>query len=520
MLFNSYIFIFAFLPVVWLAHAATRRFLPGLGNAVLVLSSLGFYAWWDLRFLPLMVLSIAVNFVLGRRIADAAGRGAHGAAKAWMIFGIACNLSVLGFFKYADFFLENLAAVSGGGLTPLGVILPIGISFFTFQQIAYLVDVRQGRSDRYSLVNYALFVSFFPQLIAGPIVHHREMMPQFFTGRGPRARDVALGLTVFIAGLFKKVVLADNLAPFASPVFAVADLGGDVASVEAWGAALAYTFQIYFDFSGYSDMAIGLALLFGIRLPINFNSPYKAGSIIEFWRRWHMTLSQFLRDYLYIPLGGNRKGPARRHVNLFATMLLGGLWHGAGWGFVIWGALHGSYLIVNHMLRGLTSGVPPGVARHVLGVAGWALTFVAVVFAWVFFRATTLDGALEIAGAMLGIGGFTMPANFAGDFGALVPRAGMHYAHDSVLPLKDWVLTGVPMIGAAALLAFTLPNTVQIFLSTDAEYRQRYANLPPAPRLPVAAWTPKPAFAVLAGAAFAVSLVYASTISEFLYFQF
>lgn len=487
---------------------------------MLALSSLGFYAWWDLRFIPLILLSIGINFLLGRRIESSRINGAPVWAKGWMVVGIVGNLGVLGFFKYADFFLENLATVSGTGITPLGVILPIGISFFTFQQIAYLVDVRQGKSDRYSLVNYALFVSFFPQLIAGPIVHHRDMMPQFFAARGPRAHDVALGLTVFIAGLFKKVVLADNLAPFASPVFAAADMGADVASIEAWGAALAYTFQIYFDFSGYSDMAIGLALLFGIRLPVNFNSPYKASSIIEFWRRWHMTLSQFLRDYLYIPLGGNRKGPTRRYVNLFATMLLGGLWHGAGWGFIIWGALHGSYLIVNHVLRRLIPPVQHQLGRRLLRFGGWALTFLGVVFGWVFFRATTLDGALEISGAMLGIGGFSIPVNLATALGGIVPRLGLHYANDSVIGLGSWALTGVPVIAVAALLALLLPNTLQIFLSGDADYQHRYTNLPPPPRLRALSWKPRFAYACLAVAAFALSLIYSSTISEFLYFQF
>jgi D-alanyl-lipoteichoic acid acyltransferase DltB (MBOAT superfamily) len=520
MLFNSYIFMFAFLPVVWFAHAAARRFLPSWSNAVLALSSLSFYAWWDLRFVPLILLSIGINFLLGRRIESSMINGAPKWAKGWMVVGITGNLGVLGFFKYADFFLENLATVSGAGITPLGVILPIGISFFTFQQIAYLIDVRQGKSDRYSLVNYALFVSFFPQLIAGPIVHHRDMMPQFFAARGPRAHDVALGLSVFIAGLFKKVVLADNLAPFASPVFAAADMGADVASIEAWGAALAYTFQIYFDFSGYSDMAIGLALLFGIRLPINFNSPYKAGSVIEFWRRWHMTLSQFLRDYLYIPLGGNRKSSARRYVNMFATMLLGGLWHGAGWGFILWGALHGSYLIINHVLRRLTPPVQHRLGRRLLGFGGWALTFLGVVFGWVFFRATTLDGALEISGAMLGIGGFSIPANYATSFGDIVPRMGLSYAHDSVVGLGRWTLIGVPVITAAALLAFALPNTVQIFLSGDAAYKRRYTSLPPPSRFRFLSWGPRPAYACMAVATFALSLIYSSQISEFLYFQF
>lgn len=520
MLFNSYIFMFAFLPLVWLVHAAMRRLLPAGANGVLALASLGFYAWWDVRFLPLILLSIAGNFILGRRIIGARARTEMAAARGWMVLGIVANLSLLGFFKYADFFLGTLAFVSGQPITPLGILLPIGISFFTFQQIAYLIDVHQGRSDRYGLIDYTLFVSFFPQLIAGPIVHHREMMPQFVASHGDRSRDVALGLTVFIAGLFKKVILADNLAAFATPVFAAADLGGPVTSLEAWGGALAYTFQLYFDFSGYSDMAIGLGLMFGIRLPINFNSPYKATSIIDFWRRWHMTLSQFLRDYLYIPLGGNRKGPARRYVNLFATMLLGGLWHGAGWGFVFWGGLHGIYLALNHMLHHSIPTPRNAAARKALSMAGWLTTFLAVVFAWVFFRATTFNGALEIVQAMLGIGGFSLPADFAAHLGSLPTRIGLSYAHASVLGLKDWALTGVPFIGMAGLAALILPNSAQIFLAGNARYRQLYANLPAPPRLRLLSWTPHPAMAGMAAACFALALIYASTISEFLYFQF
>lgn len=520
MLFNSYVFIFAFLPAVWFAYRAMQLFFPRWSNSVLVLGSLGFYAWWDLRFVPLILLSIGINFLFGRRIEASMAQGTPEWAKAWLIFGIVGNLGVLGFFKYANFFLENLAIASGAGTITLDVILPIGISFFTFQQIAYLVDVRQGKSGRYSLVNYALFVSFFPQLIAGPIVHHRDMMPQFFAARRMRAYDVALGLSVFIAGLFKKVVIADNLAPFASPVFAAADMGSEVASIEAWGAALAYTFQIYFDFSGYSDMAIGLGLLFGIRLPMNFNSPYKAGSIVEFWQRWHMTLSQFLRDYLYIPLGGNRKGLPRRYVNLLTTMILGGLWHGAGWGFVIWGALHGSYLIMNHILRRFTAPVHTTWGYRIWHFGGWSLTFSGVVFGWVFFRATTLDGALEMTGAMLGFEGFSVPADYAANLGSIVPQMGLAYVNDSILGLKDWALTGAPMIVIAAFMAFTLPNTIQIFLSRDPEYRRRYDNLPPPPRVPFLSWRPRVAYAIVVAAAFAASLVYASTISEFLYFQF
>ncbi len=515
MLFNSYTFIFAFLPAAWIAFALARAFLPHMANAVLVMASVVFYGWWDLRVLPLLLGSVALNFVLGRQIARANANGATGRAKFWMVLGIIANLATLGFFKYVDFFLENLALIAGSEPSLLGVILPIGISFFTFQQIGYLADVKAGRSDRYSLVDYALFVSFFPQLIAGPIVHHREMMPQFMRNRSVQAQDMAVGLTLFVAGLFKKVMIADSVAPFSTAVFNAADAGLPVTSLEAWAAALAYTMQIYFDFSGYSDMALGLGRMFGIRLPINFNSPYKSGSIIEFWRRWHITLSRFLRDYLYIPLGGNRYGKLRRHANLLTTMLLGGIWHGAGWGFVIWGALHGGYLICNHALRSLP--LPKGPAMRVLG---WLITFLAVVFAWVFFRATTLPGALEMTGAMLGIGGLSLPANYIDNLGALPQQFGMTYAHSSVLDLRKWAEEGVPLIVMALALALLAPNTNQMVLAQDPAYKANYGDSLPAPRWRLLTWQPT----LWTGVAMTVLGIWVmlnlGNISEFLYFQF
>lgn len=331
-------------------------------------------------------------------------------------------------------------------------------------------------------------------------------------------------MTLFIFGLFKKAVIADGLAAFASPVFGAADAGLDVSTAEAWGAALAYTFQIYFDFSGYSDMALGLARLFGIRLPVNFHSPYKATSIIDFWRRWHMTLSQFLRDYLYFALGGNRKGPARRHVNLMLTMVLGGIWHGAGWGFVIWGALHGAYLGLNHAIRATAAGrwlAQPGRGgRRALAIGlAWGATFLAVVFAWVFFRATTLGGAAEILGSMLGLGGADVPADYARRLGGLPERLGLSYGAPAVLGLGDWVTVGVPTLVAALLLALLAPNTNQIFLANDPYYRDRMGPML-RPARPAIAWRPDLRRAALAFALFVAALLYPTAPGEFLYFQF
>ena len=330
MLFSSFTFLFQFLPATILAFAAARRHSPRAGIMVLVAASLFFYGAWRPIYLCLFIGSVAVNFLLGLAMENPKRCRAIG------IFGVTVNLAILGFFKYSNFAFDVLHTTTGLPLPHVDVVLPLGISFFTFQQIAYLVDVMRGAKVERDIVSYTLFVSFFPHLIAGPLVHHAEMIPQFKRGRTGRSAMLAgRGWAIFVAGLFKKVAIADNLAQFVNPVFAHVDAGGVVTAQWAWLAILAYTLQIYFDFSGYSDMAVGLALLFGIRLPVNFRSPYKATSIIDFWRRWHITLSRFLRDYLYIPLGGNRLGARRRYVNLMLTMLLGGLWHGAGWNFLI-----------------------------------------------------------------------------------------------------------------------------------------------------------------------------------------
>jgi alginate O-acetyltransferase complex protein AlgI len=349
MLFNSYTFIFLFLPLTLvLFFFISRRLGPRAAAVMLALSSLLFYAWSGDSPLVLM-LSIVMNFIIGRAL-TAAPR------QIWLLTaGVGANLLVVAYFKYASFLAGTLQSLLGWPNEVPSISLLAGISFFTFTQIAFLVDAYRAEAREYSFVNYALFVTYFPHLIAGPILHHKEMMPQFEnkTIYSPRADQIALGLGIFSIGLFKKVVLADGIKKLADPAFGIAAQGGSPNFVDAWIGALAYTLEIYFDFSGYSDMAIGLAQMMGVRLPLNFDSPYKARNIVEFWKRWHITLSRFLRDYLYIPLGGNRRGPPRRYVNLLATMLIGGLWHGASWTFVLWGGLHGIYLVVNHLWRSM-----------------------------------------------------------------------------------------------------------------------------------------------------------------------
>ena len=412
MLFNSYEFLFLFLPVVlalWYGLAGARK--TDAAVASLVVASCAFYAWWNWRFLPLLGLSVAFNYAIGRRLGERPD-------KRLLAAGIAANLLVLAYFTYANFLLDTAHQLTGAAVPHLDVVLPLGISFITFQKIAFLVDSYKGHARGYRLRDFLLFVTFFPQLIAGPIVHHGQFIPQLQRLRifVVDHRHLALGAFLFACGLFKKVAIADSLAPWVAPAF---DQATTVGFLDAWAAALAYTFQLYYDFSGYSEMALGLALLFNLKLPLNFDSPYQATSIIEFWRRWHMTLSAFLREYVYIALGGNRHGPVRRYVNLVATMLIGGLWHGAAWTFVFWGALHGAYLVLNHGFRAVADRLPS------LGLAGpWAaraLTFLAVVVGWVFFRAPDFAAAGKVLAGMAGLSGFAS-ANLAHSASGLLAR--------------------------------------------------------------------------------------------------
>jgi alginate O-acetyltransferase complex protein AlgI len=410
MLFPTGIFTFLFLPVVLAVFFVWGRFRPYGAAAWLFFASLFFYGYWMPEFTLLLVASIVVNFRLGlfigRHRANAEG-GTNRVAKRALIFGVAINLVVLGYFKYANFFVDNVNAILGTHADIGRIVLPIGISFYTFTQIAFLADAYSKGIKEYRFAHYGLFVTYFPHLVAGPVLHHAQMMPQFALASTYRlnSANVAAGLAIFAIGLTKKVVLADGIAPYADAVFSVADHPAPLSFNESWIGALAYTFQLYFDFSGYSDMAIGLSLLFNVRLPFNFDSPYKALNIVEFWRRWHMTLSNFLRDYLYVPLGGNRHGRARRYLNLMLTMVLGGLWHGASWTFIFWGTLHGTYLVANHAVRALMGRHAPAFDRSFAWKAcSLVTTFVCVVIAWVFFRAHSFAEAAAMLEAMTAYG--------------------------------------------------------------------------------------------------------------------
>ncbi len=381
MLFNSFGYLFLFLPIALGGYFALQRY-SSSALIWLVLASLFFYAWWNPWHLPVVIGSIAFNFWVGRRII---GSSAH--KREWMWLGVAGNLLLLGVFKYTHFVLGMIASGTGWEYSIPEIVLPLGISFFTFTQIAYLVDTSRGEVRETNPVHYALFVTFFPHLLAGPILHHKEMMPQFANAanRVFNADNFARGLFLLALGFGKKVLIADPLGAAANAGYAAVDTLNFAA---AWTTTLAYTFQIYFDFSGYTDMALGAALMFNIRLPVNFNSPYLASNIQDFWRRWHITLSRFLRDYLYIPLGGNQASDLRIASNILTTFLLGGLWHGAGWTFIVWGGLHGTALVVFRLWQRCGIRLYRGVAI--------AITLLFVHLTWVFFRASSLADAFSM----------------------------------------------------------------------------------------------------------------------------
>jgi D-alanyl-lipoteichoic acid acyltransferase DltB (MBOAT superfamily) len=478
MLFNSYAFIFLFLPIVLAGYFALGR----LGNLApviwLALASLAFYSVTNWQFVLLLLASVAFNYVIGLLLISKRLRAVPRFAV--LTIGVAGDLLVLGTFKYAGFLAANLNAMFSTGFA-VNILLPVGISFYTFTQIAFLVDAYRGEVSRYALPHYALFVTYFPHLIAGPILHHKDMIPQFerAAAKRPDPHLILCGLIIFAIGLFKKTCLADGIQPLVTLAF-----GPNVPSFDqAWIGALAYTFQLYFDFSGYSDMAIGISLMFGIFLPLNFNSPYKATSIIDFWRRWHMTLSQFLRDYLYIPLGGNRHGRTLRYMNLMVTMLLGGLWHGAAWTFVAWGSLHGIYLCINHAWNHYGPAVAPRFARSA-NIAAFILTFLSVVVAWVLFRADSLPSAIYVLSRMAD------PTQIA--FG----RGEMAYA---------------AFIMIYAAIAWFAPNT-QTIMGYDHKNRTVGQAL--------GAWQKRTVFLYATAAVLAFGILGIQQHSEFIYFRF
>jgi D-alanyl-lipoteichoic acid acyltransferase DltB (MBOAT superfamily) len=417
----------------------------------LVAASLFFYAYWNIYYLPLILISMAVNFTIGSTISSKETRLNK---KALLILGITLNVVALGYFKYTDFLIENINNLFKTDIPLQHIVLPLAISFFTFQQIAYLVDCYKKLTKEYDFLSYALFVSFFPQLIAGPIVAHYEMMPQFMNKQNlaKNYKNIFLGIIIFIIGLTKKIIIADNFAKYATIGF------DELPSLTFWGgwfSSLSYTVQIYFDFSGYCDMAIGAALMFNIKLPVNFNSPYKALSIKDFWNRWHITLSRFLRDYLYIPFGGNRKGEPRACLNVFLVFLIGGLWHGAAWTFVIWGALHGLASVIYRLWQKTHLRLNKFLA--------WFITFNFINIAWVFFRAVSFTDAKKVLSAMVNI-----TSNHAEHFWHLKENLVGFHAHS----------TTFARLLVVVILCTILPNSIEIWRKlTTVTLSKKYAHV-------------------------------------------
>jgi alginate O-acetyltransferase complex protein AlgI len=500
MLFTQFEFLLLFMPVTFggyflLAYLSEA---PIVRLSWLAAASLAFYGFWDVHFIPVILTSIIVNYVMGKLIA----RQSERQAKGWFFAAaIGANLLALGFYKYTNFGIQIINAFTATEHSLFAIALPLGISFFTFTQIAYLADVFGGYPNERSFVKYVLFVTYFPHLIAGPILHHREMMPQFGSeaSRKISAENIASGLTILTIGLFKKSIVADGFALVANPVFQTATQQ-HLHVLDAWAGACAYSLQIYFDFSGYSDMAIGISKLFGIKLPFNFDAPYKSQSIVEFWRRWHISLSRFLRDYLYIPLGGNRHGESRRNINLAATMLLGGLWHGAGYTFLIWGALHGFFLVINHRWNQLTKR-QPSLARIARAwwypIAALCLTQIAVVFAWVFFRADNVAVAVRILQAMAG------------------------FADQSSVGPRLVNLYGGAAIAFGYIACLVLPNVNSMFarweIGLETYKNQRGWSVLDLSWRPTVTWAIATTLCLLAAA---LANLIAGDSSQFLYFQF
>ncbi len=505
MLFNSLEFIFIFLPIAVAAHFIAARRSMVAAVIVTTLTSLFFYAWWKPPFVVLPILSILLNYLLAQQILKSDKKFAH----TLVVAGVVANLAVLGYFKYADFVMSIFEQRNPGSPN-----VPLALSFTTFVQIAFLVETARKPAD-IQLPRYAMFVAFFPHLIAGPIVRWSELGPQIADKLRYRLdwNNIALGLTIFVLGLTKKVLFADKLAIHVAPVFDAAASGMPVTAVAAWGASLAYSLQLFFDFSGYSDMAIGLGLLFNFRLPLNFAAPFRSTSIIDLWRRWHITLSRFLRDFVYVPLGGGASGPVRRSFNLLATMVLGGLWHGANWTFIAWGAFHGVLLTINHWWRTLRGPRPATLTGNFIG---WALTFTAFVVGMTFFRATDIQSAMLMIKAMAGFGHAPDNAPLLVEFDFFAMEKG--YVTEAFL--RKWLGAHWSLVGSAVtlgLLAYALfmPDTMEFTNYREGEPHSDWRR-----SQKIFVWSPSIVWAIAMLALFGVVFANLGHFSEFLYYQF
>lgn len=547
MLFNSLAFIFVFFPVTLTGFLLLNKLGSRSTNLWwIVLCSMVFYAVWIPINLVIVLLSVVFNYIIAMLIQRAMESSAERAANILLALGVTCNVCLLGYFKYKNFFLENLNEIFQLNILFTQIALPLGISFITFQLIGFLMDVRSKAIEEISLPKFLVFVFFFPQLIAGPIVHYREMVPQF-SRMQPKlySADLVAGIALFSIGLFKKVVLADGIAPYASLGFTAAANGEQVGFFTAWLSALAFTFQIYFDFSGYSDMALGLGRFFGITLPANFNSPLKASSIIEFWNRWHITLTRFLTDYIYTPTVLNlsrsrmrkgkpvmgRRAPAIETFIMLVSwptmlvMTISGLWHGSGLTYVLWGVMHGVLLVVNHAWRQWRPNWNPEQYNRVMSPVGFVITFTAVVLTLVMFRAASVTDAVVLYKGLVGFNGVTIPVSIAGQLGSFEPiltnlgvttdlGSGRNFLFSSV-----WVFT-------LFIVSIFLPNSLDIMrdfqpalhfkAARDHAKTLRYRLA----EAQISALTLTNAWALLVAALFVLGVIGLSRPSEFLYWQF
>lgn len=485
MQFNSYFFIFLFLPACVAGYFLLNKICYTLGMAYLLGMSLWFYGYFNKSYLILIVCSIIVNFTLSKLIE----RGVPSLKKAALIAGIAFNLGMIFYFKYYDFFIQNVNRFWGSTFNLRHILLPLGISFFTFQQLSYILDSYSGKTGGggYNFLEYSLFISFFPQLVAGPIVLHDELIPFFRDGskKTVDADNLARGVTMFTLGLFKKVMIADVLGRMVAWGFGNIEVA---TSMDLILAMLAYTFQIYFDFSGYSDMATGIAWMFNFRLPMNFNSPYQACSMIDFWKRWHMTLTRFLRTYVYFPLGGNKKGAARMYFNTMAVFLVSGIWHGANYTFILWGLLHGLAQCINRRFKEQYGSWNP--------VVQWGVTFLFLNVTWLLFRAESLHQWKSLCAKIVSLADMRVSRQMVAQVS--LPELGYLFRHTKL----GWLDSHITGFSMWALLAACFWLTLNCVNNQQRQLKPGVITLVAVPILLV--WC----------------LVSLSSISVFLYFNF
>jgi alginate O-acetyltransferase complex protein AlgI len=496
MLFNSYSFIFIFLPTTlfffyWFSSLERSEY----AITWLIVASFIFYGWWNYHYVYLLLASILANYLIGKLLIKK-----NDATQKFklliLILGVGFNLGLLGYFKFSNFLIETVNIITNKSFQPINILLPLAISFFTFQQVSFLVEVSQGKIKKNDFIHYLLYVSFFPQLIAGPIIRYQEIVPQFKTSNQWRliSENLSTGLTIFIIGLFKKIIIADGIEAYSTTVFdASTDPTLLLSFYEAWSGSISYYFQIYFDFSGYTDMAIGLARMFGFRLPQNFNSPYKSPNIIQFWRNWHITLTKFLRDFLYIPMGGNLKGPGTQFFCIMTTMLLGGLWHGASWNFIIWGGLHGLCLSINHLWYSYKASKKIFLQNTIYTlILSRVLTFIILVFLWVPFRAEDMSSTFAIWKSMVGM-----------------------YDHSQYLETN--IRLGKGRLIILLLIVWFLPNTQQIMSRLSSSQINQIAK----PFInKFFYWKPNNLWAVIIASLATICILKLIEPNEFLYFQF